>query len=85
VKKLRGNADSSAAALENEAAECLRLALQRRHANVERVRAKCHVPSGKKRLELDVVVLADGTGYWGFIVCISVPAFLIFMAKYRGG
>ena len=59
VKKLRGNTDDVAEALENEAAECLRRELQRQHANVARVCHKCYVPSGTKTFELDAVVLAD--------------------------
>ena len=64
MKKLRGDSANIASALENEAAECLRRELQRRHASVERVCDKVFVPDGTKRYELDVVVLARSCAAW---------------------
>ena len=59
VDKLREDANGVAAALANEAAECVRHALQRRQQHVERLSAKVFVPCGSDRFELDAVVLAD--------------------------
>ena len=60
MKKLRDNTNNIAAALENETAECMRKALQRRHKRVDRLSEKVHVPYGDaKAFELDAVVLTD--------------------------
>ena len=62
VKILSDNTASNlaAAALENETAECLRHALQRRHAHVDRVSAKVYLPRGDSNpFELGAVVVTD--------------------------
>ena len=62
MEKLRENTNNIAAALENEAAECLRHALQRRHTHVERLAAKICVPgNGAEMFELDGVVVTDNS------------------------
>ena len=59
VHKLREDANGVSAALADEAAECVRHALQRRRQHVERLSGTVFVPCGSDRFELDAVVLAD--------------------------
>ena len=59
MHKLREDANGVFAALADEAAECVRHALQRRQQHVKRLSAKVFVPSGCDKFELDAVVLAD--------------------------